>query len=218
VKSQLWTVPFELQCYVLVDALGILGIAHHRGWFLTAVLALFGAMAFHVLRHSGHHRHPIQGFELVMCFLSGVLAYNFRQLISYSRIIALLAFVAAAGLFLLPAGEFLAPLPAAYVVVFLGLTSPRRIAIIDSGDYSYGIYLYGFPIQQAVIATGLLPGNGWINLAVSLPLVLLLAVCSWHLFEKHCLKMRRFRPSIDNWFSVTRPGKIAGHIYRLLGV
>jgi peptidoglycan/LPS O-acetylase OafA/YrhL len=63
---------------------------------------------------------------------------------------------------------------------FLGLINPRRIAILESGDYSYGIYLYSVPIQQAVVAAGWFPRNGRVDLAVSLPLVVLLAFCSWH--------------------------------------
>jgi peptidoglycan/LPS O-acetylase OafA/YrhL len=215
VNKQLWTVPFELKCYIIVAALGLLGIAHRRGLFAAAVFALFAVDVIARSIHHDHYRHAIPGDGVVMCFLFGVLAYNFRDVIPSSRIIALLAFLAAAWLFLLPDGWFLAPLPVAYVVVFLGLTNPRRIAILESGDYSYGIYLYAFPIQQAVIATGLLPRNGWVQLAASIPLILLLAVCSWHLWEKHWLKLRRFRPSVDNWFSLTRPGAVVSHIYRL---
>jgi len=215
VNRQLWTVPFELQCYVILGALGVLGIAHHRGLFAAVVFALFGAVAFHLMLHHALQRTPLPGHALVTCFLFGVLAYNFRHIIPHSLFIAILAFLAAVWLLWHPNGQFLAPLPVAYVVVFLGLTNPGRTAILESGDYSYGIYLYSVPIQQAVIATGWFPRNGWVDLAVSLPIVVLLAVCSWHFFEKRCLELRRFRPSIDNLFGLTRPGKLVGHIYRL---
>ena len=150
-----------------------------------------------------------------MSYLFGVLCYGFRGLIPYNRMIALVAFAAAVCLFLVPDGRAFAPLPVAYVVVFLGLTNPRRNAILKSGDYSYGIYLYSFTIQQCVVATGWLPRNGWVDLAVSLPFVMVVSFCSYHLWEKQVLGLRRFRPQIDNWFSLAAPGLVVRHIYRL---
>ena len=32
--------------------------------------------------------------------------------------------------------------------------NPRRSWIVSSGDYSYGMYLYGFVVQQCVAAFG----------------------------------------------------------------
>jgi len=215
VNAQLWTIPFELKCYVVIAALGVLGSAHNRWLLLAAVLAIFSFHGLHTILHPDIHRGLDNGNDLIMAFLFGVLFYNFRTLIPYSAPIATVAFAIAACLFLLHDGRAFAALPVAYVVVFLGLTNPRKNAILDSGDYSYGIYLYSFPIQQAVVASGLVPINGWLDLAVSFPFVVLFAVCSWHLWEKHCLEMRRYRPLIDNWFSFTRPGKVVGHIYRL---
>jgi hypothetical protein len=38
--------------------------------------------------------------------------------------------------------------------VYLGLLNlPRTVAILGA-DYSYGLFLYGYPIQQAVAASG----------------------------------------------------------------
>ncbi len=76
---------------------------------------------------------------------------------------------------------FLAPL-ISYVTVSLGLCNPARTKLIATGDYSYSIYLYAYPIQQAVAAAGIT--NWWIHLAVSLVLVSVFAVISWHTIEK----------------------------------
>jgi peptidoglycan/LPS O-acetylase OafA/YrhL len=40
----------------------------------------------------------------------------------------------------------------AYIVVFVGMLPLPRIYLLQTGDYSYGIYLYGFPIAQALLA------------------------------------------------------------------
>ena len=57
------------------------------------------------------------------------------------------------------------------------------------GDYSYGVYIYAFPVQQSVVA--LVPRVSTLSLwAVSTVITLLLAAASWHLVEKHFLKLR----------------------------
>jgi peptidoglycan/LPS O-acetylase OafA/YrhL len=58
------------------------------------------------------------------------------------------------------------------------------------GDYSYGLYIYAYPITQAVIATH--PGItfGALNL-LSTPLTLVPAVLSWRLIEKPALARKQ---------------------------
>lgn len=55
------------------------------------------------------------------------------------------------------------------------------------GDYSYGLYIYAFPIQQAVILIfvdiGVLEGA-----LISFSMSLVLAILSWHFVERPFLK------------------------------
>ena len=117
-------------------------------------------------------------------------------------------FVFHEGLFLVSAGlcyilmmspktVFIYPILLTYITVFIGLFPFPRFSLIKSGDYSYGIYLYGFPVTQALFAGSLLLGislQG--NLAVFAPLAVLataaFAALSWHGVEKHCLKLKRY--------------------------
>jgi len=59
--------------------------------------------------------------------------------------------------------------------------------MLNSGDYSYGIFLYGFPIQQTVVA--LLPSWSfwWCNILICVPITIAFAFGCWHLVEKHVL-------------------------------
>jgi peptidoglycan/LPS O-acetylase OafA/YrhL len=67
------------------------------------------------------------------------------------------------------------------------------LSLLQSGDYSYGIYLYGFPVTQAMVASLAILHK---NFALAGPLVLLatfaFAALSWHGIEKHCLKLKRY--------------------------
>jgi peptidoglycan/LPS O-acetylase OafA/YrhL len=55
-------------------------------------------------------------------------------------------------------------------------------------DYSFGIYIYGFPVQQAMIATGI-GTNAASNMAATILCALPLAALSWHLVEKPALAL-----------------------------
>jgi len=71
-----------------------------------------------------------------------------------------------------------------YLAVLIGMTPMPELPFYRGGDYSYGIYLYGFPIQQAVILAGLGNASAWQNFLISTPLILLFAFVSWHLIER----------------------------------
>lgn len=64
----------------------------------------------------------------------------------------------------------------------------------DLGDYSYGIYIYAFPVQQFMVwALG--PMTPLANMALSFPLVLGCAVLSWHFIESPALRLRQRVPA-----------------------
>ncbi len=206
VNGQLWTVPYELNCYIYLSGLAILGITKAPKMFVLIIsgLIIYGIVDY--LRGQDRTGESLHGNQLVLCFLIGVLVYKFRAVIPYDRRLAVFAIIVSLITFWIPGGGLLSPLPVTYATVFLGLTNPRKISLLETGDYSYGIFLYGFPIQQAVVATGLLPLNGWITLAVALPIVLVVAFCSWHLCEKHMLNLKGYRSVVDRVFKFTSPG------------
>jgi peptidoglycan/LPS O-acetylase OafA/YrhL len=88
----------------------------------------------------------------------------------------------------------LATLP--YVVISVGsVTVGGALSrLLERGDVSYGLYLYGFPVQQT-IAT-LWPGQiGALgNLALTLPITFVFALFSWKTVEKTALRFKPGRP------------------------
>ncbi|MGY3530229.1 MULTISPECIES: acyltransferase family protein [Bradyrhizobium] len=190
VNCQLWTVPYELWCYVILALLAVTTIAFNRVAYLAfMVIAQIGLIGYDIYRWDVV---PIQlrPHLLVFSFLAGVGFYLWRDKVPYDRTVCLFALVLCAAGMATGRGDALAPVPAAYVACYFGLMNPRRSWIVASGDYSYGLYLYGFVIQQCVAAFGP-PAQPWyLNLLISLPLAFGIAVASWHLVEKHALRLR----------------------------
>ena len=73
VNSQLWTIPFELECYVSLAIVSLLmGLRHRRIFAALLVLFLLTATAGAVLNNSVSPFVPLQGRVLVAAFLAGV--------------------------------------------------------------------------------------------------------------------------------------------------
>ena len=61
------------------------------------------------------------------------------------------------------------------------------------GDFSYGIYIYSFPIQQMLAASLALSGP-FTMFALSLPLSILFGALSWWFIESRALRLKKKIP------------------------
>lgn len=180
VNGSLWTIQLEMVCYGLLAMLSLLS----RGRLPGLLLMLWGALLlFPHIPFLGLALAWLPAKDLVLGFAAGALLYRYSgRVVLYplaGAISLLLAFcLAHAGY---PA---LAVLPLAYGVIWLAL---RRIpAFLTRADYSYGLYLAAYPLQQAVIH--LFPGIAWWGvLTLALPLALLCAALLWHGVERPLL-------------------------------
>lgn len=189
VNGSLWTVPFELECYIVLVVLGILRFNRH--WALMLAVTLAGS-AYLWFNHVGEGIESfIYGRLLVVYFLAGVTIYAMRSFLPLRGDL----FVACAVLALAGTMQkellYISPLAVAYCTAWIGLQTPKKVpAIFFKGDYSYGIYLYGFVVQQ--VFAQLVPSHWVVNSILSLIGVSLFAAFSWHFIEKPTLKLKRF--------------------------
>jgi peptidoglycan/LPS O-acetylase OafA/YrhL len=81
-----------------------------------------------------------------------------------------------------------------YIVLAFGTASaPLGGALTRRGDFSYGLYLYAFPIQQALVATVGTPGGALGNFAIATVLAGGCAALSWYMIEKPALRAKPAR-------------------------
>lgn len=193
VNVSLWTVPYELECYVELSLLVLVGFMRAR-WISFALFLASTALTIGLLRHWGESGTPpggLHGRVLVLCFLAGTVVFRLREVLPFSGGLALASAALAIAMLRFDISVCLAPLFVAYTTVYLGMQDPRRTIVVSSGDYSYGVYLYASPFQQAVSFL-LGPSNSWgANVALALPLTVMFALFSWHVVEKPFLRVKR---------------------------
>ncbi|GKQ54499.1 acyltransferase [Bradyrhizobium sp. Ce-3] len=190
VNAQLWTVPFELWCYVILALLAVTAICFNRVLYLAFLVFAQIGFACHDIYHSDVHYIHLRPPLLVFCFLAGVGFYLWRDKVPFNRTAFLLALTLCAAGMATGCTDALIVGPVAYVACYLGLMNPRRSWIVSSGDYSYGMYLYGVVVQQSVAALGPPVQHWYLNILISLPIAFGVAFVSWHLVEKHALRLR----------------------------
>ena len=195
VNGSLWTLPVELRLYVAILAVGAAGLLARRiAWFA----ALWVLLALSLWRPDWLPMLPpdMATRDLVLLFALGSLACVWREAIPVSPAIAAIAILL---VIVNPAelarGVLFAPL-LAYVVLVVAY-HPRLVwpAFNRVGDYSYGVYVYAFPIQQTLVQR--IPGIEPAPLfALALASTLVVAVLSWHWLEQPALGLKsRFRPT-----------------------
>lgn len=198
VNGSLWTIRYEFLCYLAVAVLGLAAAFRHRVVVLALFLLALGLFVWRgVLAESGQQLPYLldrlgQWPRLLSCFLAGMAFYLYRQRIPFDArlfLAALLLFFVAA--FQLRLAALATPLFGAYVVLYLAFSQGLKLQGFGKyGDFSYGIYLYSFPLQQLL---SLYLGemlNGMTMFMLSLGGSVALAALSWHYVEKPCLRLK----------------------------
>lgn len=200
-NGSLWTLFYEGACYLMVAGLGLAGLLgrwRRLGTGLIATLLVLhiitvvlpsGTLPVVLLRF-----YDTPGKLLTLHFLAGaVWAVWFRDLAPRPRSL----WVAAALLpVLVVSWHFSAHLwlfPFLLPLIVLGLAQSRLCVSFEKrvgGDYSYGLYLYGYPVQQILACYHVHDRGFTVYLASSLLLGLACAVASWHLLEKPALALK----------------------------
>ena len=81
----------------------------------------------------------------------------------------------------------------AYLCLYLAVRLPIR-NFDRYGDFSYGTYIYAFPIQQMLALYGMQRHGIWAFMAASLLVATAAAFVSWHVVEKPAMKLKSWTP------------------------
>lgn len=191
VNAQLWTVPVELYCYLILTASSIFGVLKIQSGLFV------GALCIVVILTLGPQfgLTPLPSLVpdaifLTVSFLFGVSLYVMRCRIAYSRLLFSISLCMYIVLCMNRNFIYLSALPLTYVIIFVGLQNPPKISLLRGADYSYGVYLYGYPLQQSV--SYLFPSHRvwYVNALSGVALALVLAFLSWTFVESKVIRHR----------------------------
>ncbi|NIX77230.1 acyltransferase family protein [Microvirga terricola] len=185
-----WTLKYEVLCYLGVLVLGLVGLLRSR----LAALVLPVGLALALLSLGLFRPEIPKGVEtalrLPLIFAFGGALYVWRYKARLSGPLLAILFAAtwlASGTVLYKTLLFIV---SAYGVLWLALASAlTRWSYEPKTDLSYGTYLYGWPIQQSLHA--LLPAAApLVLLAPALLITLVVAAVSWVIVEKPALALK----------------------------
>ncbi|WP_231951769.1 acyltransferase family protein [Aurantimicrobium minutum] len=188
-NGPLYTLYWEFLCYVGIALLAatrllnlkILGLITGISWIYLQIVnipALVGQV-------------DDRSAKFILMFAVGSLVFFLRSyLLDLKKWwIPTSALIASAVTYFFFGFEQLGILTLGLFVLWVGL-NVRFLPNFGGNDYSYGVYLFGWPVQQTatffgVTALGILP-----YFAICATTTYLLAFLSWHLLEKKILKLK----------------------------
>lgn len=195
INASLWTIPYEFTMYIFLSFL--IGLRKQR------IVLIIILLSFYTLFFLGNlfFSDQLKTYDYILnlkhlCnfglfFFAGALlsAIQIEKIKNQVPFIFFLAILLSASVYF-NSYNLVSFIGLPLLLILFGLNSIPLISSLSNkiGDLSYGIYIYGFPIQQALMY--------YYNLQcieltlLSLLLSSIFALLSWHLIEKRALKLK----------------------------
>ena len=204
VNGSLWSLSVEVLMYLVLPLWLWVGVKLRAprlmAWAGVIAICAWSLYWAHVTPPHGMVRiygtSMRQAVHLAPFFMIGALygVHGWHKRLSLQWALGgavLLTFFTPTGALVTVASFLLLP----YAVLALAFAKdPTFAGFSRFGDYSYGIYLWGFPVQQLLIMLWGGPMHPLLNFALALPISLGLAALSWHGVEKVFMRLRPETP------------------------
>jgi peptidoglycan/LPS O-acetylase OafA/YrhL len=192
VNGSLWSLPAEFAMYLL---LALLGFFTRNRWssllIAVALILLSWQWATQTPEMLVVYRTDLR--QVVMCgayFWMGAVLCRFDVAKLFTLTNVLLLMTAWFCTTRWPVAHMLfSHIALPFLVLAFGLASSSWLAKLDHFDYSYGIYIYAFPVQQTIVKYWPQMSLSWYLLICTL-ITVFLAALSWYFVEKTALRWK----------------------------
>ena len=184
VNGSLWTLPAEMRMYLLVAALGVFGLLRNWRFGTIALLALVIAGVMHPRLLPVH----TEWLRLGAFFCVGILAQLHKDRIEIRHdVMFALGFLTYIS-YNTQSFTWLLGLSIAYFCFWFAYRTPH-VELGKLGDPSYGIYLWGWPLQQVTVSAfpGITPIPNFLASALA---AIAMGTLSWHVIERPALSLK----------------------------
>lgn len=185
-NGSIWTLFFVLLCDVMVSVLGIVGLLKRR-WVIPTLFVSAIIWAAYVSYTPPLYSWPQVLARFFVVFLAGAMLYQYQNQVParWSLVALSVAIVVASGF--TQNYRVIGALPLAYAVIVSGaLIRKTRLR----NDFSYGVYIYAFPVQQLLAGFGLTRLNPFLFFLLATAATLPIAALSWFVVEKRAMALK----------------------------
>lgn len=208
-NGSLWTLSYEWGAYLIIFAFVIFGVLKRAQILVPALTAFYFVLEVahtilpnsngEILAYFGDHYRV----SLPLIFLYGACLAIYSRKVVLDWRLALMAVLIIAGTLRLGGFSVIGYPAVAYFVMWLAAALPAKLHWIGAkNDYSYGMYVYGFLVQQTTAYFGWYHWGYWLW---TLACVVITAGCawlSWHGVEKWAFSLKDRGPGrgLDFWW------------------
>jgi peptidoglycan/LPS O-acetylase OafA/YrhL len=200
VNGSLWTITYEFRCYLVVALLGFSRLLKRSLWLLMTFLLIIAEYvpSVHGAVHWGTHLFlfgdPDQVFRMTSAFFIGGCFYLFEDHVLFRGWTAIVsAMLICTSLWLNWVPELCITVCGAYLLFYTAKSVRSSGRFRSFPDISYGIYLYGWPVE--VLWIWYFHNSPWVTFMGSTIICASLGWLSWNLVERPMLTHKK-NPSV----------------------
>lgn len=187
VNGSLWTIPVEFICYIVCYVFFKLGLlTKKRFWYTIPLFAIALFLKGYFPQLSYSTIRPCTYFYL------GMFYYVYRENIKLSvKILPLIILALVMGFVFADFAELAMFVALPYILFTLWFAIPQCPGWLGkTGEISYGVYLWGFVVQQVLVFVWGGTMHRMLNFALASIIAIILGIITFLVCEKPLLKQR----------------------------
>ncbi|MDH6251174.1 peptidoglycan/LPS O-acetylase OafA/YrhL [Chryseobacterium sp. H1D6B] len=189
VNGALWTLKIEVCYYIAVPLMFLFFGKNNKYRNISLIIFYFVSLIYlNSFRMMGKEEISRQIPGALCYFIGGMLVYfNFEKFIKHKNLLFIIALITV-WIDLILNIRLFSPIMISVIVLYIAYSFKFLNNFGKYGDFTYGIYIFHFPIIKTFTALGLFENyNPYLMAVVCMLVVIGVGVSSWHFYEKKFL-------------------------------